>query len=57
MVQSYTKITVKNSTNMMIKDCKKIFVKYHPEFEEIPISDNKMVYELAKRYLYGETVQ
>lgn len=38
-------------TDDMLKKCKQEFLKLHPEFEQIPISYNKIIYETARIYL------
>lgn len=39
----------------MVKECEVIYRKYHPELDEIRISLNKMVYEIARYYRDTDT--
>jgi hypothetical protein len=44
-------IGVKINVKEMINKCKSEFLNHHPEYEEKPISNNKIIYEMAKYYL------
>jgi len=44
-------IFISNDTDEMLKDCVQDYLQHHPEMEQIPISYNKIVYEIAKFYL------
>jgi len=45
-------LTATESVADMIRlECVKEFRRHHPELDEIAISDNKILYELAKYYL------
>lgn len=48
---SYTNIRIKNTTNTLLDDCVNDFLQHHPEFKEIPISRNKIIFEIATIYL------
>ena len=54
MSKSYVKLSVCKSTMEFVEDCKKIFLQYHPEFEHIKITQDKIIYELARWYMSTE---
>ena len=35
----------------MIPQCKEEYLKHHPEMKEVPISNNKILFEVMKHYL------
>lgn len=48
----YEQLKVKSETKkMVIEDCKKELLLHHPELKNMKISQDKLVYELAKFYL------
>lgn len=47
----YISYAVRSDTDKLLKQCLKVFVEDNPEFEQVPISRNKIIYELAKFYL------
>jgi len=47
----YKPIAVRENTYKLIKDCETIFRKTYPEFDEMTLSINKVIYEMAKFYL------
>ena len=44
-------IRVEKDTDGQIKECIKEFLRHHPELNKIPISYNKIIYEISKYYL------
>lgn len=44
-------IRIDSKTYDMVEDCINDFIRHHPEFKEVPISKNKIIYEIAKFYL------
>ena len=52
MVSSVEKLNTK-LWDEYVEECKKEFIKHHPEFEAMPLSYNKIIYEAAKFYLKG----
>ncbi len=46
-------IRILPKTDDLLNECKEEFLKHHPEFEQMTISYNKIVYEMAKFYLSG----
>lgn len=44
-------ITVKKETFDLLDQAKKEFLKHHKEFEQIYISNNKIIYEALQYYL------
>jgi len=44
-------IRIKNNTGHMINECRKDYLKNHPEMVNINITYDKIVYEMAKFYL------
>lgn len=47
-------ITVKidvDDKQLLMKECKKKFLKFHPEMEKVPLSTPKMLHEVIKWYL------
>ena len=49
--KNYKYVALKPEVKEMLSECKKDFLKHHPELEEVFITDNKIVYEMAKYYL------
>ena len=47
----YKQIRVKKDTDELIDDCIAEYLKHHPEMRKIPISRNKIIYEIGKFYL------
>ena len=50
-MNQYKRVVIKSKTTELIECCRKEFLRVHPEFAEIPISYNKIIYEMAKFYL------
>ena len=48
---SYKKVNVDIQTDDLIKDCINDYKRHNPQFEKIPISRNKIIYEVCKYYL------
>jgi len=48
---SYKTIAIKQKSYDLLDDCEFIYRKYHPELVLIPISKNKIIYEVCKFYL------
>lgn len=48
---SYKKVNVDKETDDLIKECIDDYKKHNPQFEKIPISRNKIIYEVCKYYL------
>jgi len=48
---TYSKLTVKKDTRKLLEKCIDEFRTHHPEFDEIPITQNKIIYEVCKFYL------
>lgn len=48
---AYVGIKIKKETNELLDKCLNDFLYHHPEFKEIPISRNKLLYEMALFYL------
>ena len=42
---------IDKDTLEIVELCKKEFIRHHKEFEKIPISFNKIIYEMARFYL------
>jgi len=53
---TYKLLPVKPNTAKAVEACKRIFRHHHPEFDEIPISFNKIIAELCKWYQKDEDV-
>lgn len=52
VTKKYKKLSVTEDVNRMVnKDCRAEFLKHHPELSQMRISENKIVYEIAKYYL------
>lgn len=47
----YKQIRIKDNTNDILNKCVQEFLRHHPELKEIPISRNKIIYEVCKFYL------
>lgn len=47
----YKQVKIKQKTDELIDQCVRSFRYHHPELDEIPISRNKIVYEMAIFYL------
>jgi hypothetical protein len=43
-------IKIKSETDKLLEECIKTFREHHPEFEQMKISRNKIIYEIAKYY-------
>jgi len=48
---NYRKLSVKNKTYELVLECVIEYRKHHKEFDQIPISQNKIIYEMALFYL------
>jgi len=49
---SYIQLSVKEEIAKLIRTrCKEEYLSHHPEMREIYISDNKILYEMARFYL------
>jgi hypothetical protein len=48
---SYKTIAIRPKNYALIDDCELIYRKAHKEFECIPISKDKIIYEICKFYL------
>lgn len=47
----YKQVKITSETDDLIKDCIDEYLRHHPEMKNIPISRNKILYEMAKFYL------
>jgi hypothetical protein len=48
---TYKTIAIKQKTYDYVEDCEFVYRKAHPEFERIPISKEKILFEICKFYL------
>ena len=48
---SYKTIAIKNNVSELLEEAKEEYLKHHPEFKEIPISNNKILFEVLEYYL------
>lgn len=54
-MDQWTNIGVKESIKkMLVDDCKREYIKHHPELEETKITDNKILFEVCKFYLEND---
>ena len=44
-------IVVKKNTFLLLDEAKKEFIRHHKEFENVRISNNKIIYEALQFYL------
>jgi len=51
IIMVYKQVKIKQKTDDLIDQCVKSFRYHHPELDEIPISRNKIIYEMANFYL------
>jgi spore coat protein CotF len=51
MDKTYVVIAVKVKQRETLKECKKEYVKHHPEMGNVKITDDKIIYEIMKYYL------
>ena len=51
MGKEYVKISVRPETKSMLSECKKLYLKHHPELDHVYISEDKMMYEIFRFYL------
>jgi len=52
MVHNYVKLSCSQETKNLILDlCIKLYRQHHPELDHIPISQDKILYEIAIYYL------
>jgi len=52
MVHNYVKLSCSNDTKeLILKSCLDIYRQHHPELDHIPISQDKILYEIAIYYL------
>ena len=51
---SFRPIQVKQECFDMMIICKKIFISYHPEFDEYMVSNHKIISEALKYYIKTE---
>jgi len=49
----YTTFAYDKKLDSALNDCIKLFLDNYPELKSIPISKNKILYELVKFYLKG----
>lgn len=47
----YKQVKIKKETDEIIDQCEKSYRFHHPEFNQINLSRNKIIYEIAKYYL------
>ena len=47
----YMGVKLKRETFDLLQECINDFIGHHPELKHIPISKNKIIYEMAKFYL------
>lgn len=48
---TYKTIAIKPDISILLEKCKEEFLDHHPELQNMPISYNKIIYEIAKFYL------
>jgi len=48
---TYKQVKIKKETDEMIDQCVINYRHFHPDFDHMPISRNKILYEMAKYYL------
>jgi mannosyltransferase OCH1-like enzyme len=48
---NYEKISCRPSTKELFKRCKEEFLKHHPEFEHVFLTEDKIMYEICTYYL------
>ena len=51
MSKQYYQIRVDEDTFHLITICEKLYREHHPELDKIPVSKNKMVFEISVFYL------
>jgi hypothetical protein len=47
----YDKISVKPDTKKLFKDCYKEFLKQHPDYEDVLLSEDFMIRRICRYYL------
>lgn len=53
MSQKYRTLCVKNEITELLSDCEFVYREVHPEFNMVPLSKSKILYEVLKFYLKG----
>lgn len=48
---TYKRPAIKKDTAELLQRCKDEYLKHHKEFLHIPISDDKIIFEMANFYL------
>lgn len=52
MVNNYVKLNIRKDTKeLLLKSCVEEYRKYHPEIDKIPITQDKILYEVCRFYL------
>ena len=54
IIMVYKQVKIKKETDEIIDDCIIIYRSYHPDFDHLHISRDKILYEMAKHYLKFE---
>lgn len=44
-------LKVDKNTDDLLMQCKEEYLQHHPEMRKIPLSRNKIIYEISKYYL------
>lgn len=47
----YKTAKLKTPTQELIEQCKEEYLKHHPEMKQIPLSKDKIIFEIASHYL------
>lgn len=47
----YKQVKIRKNTDEILDDCVKEYLRHHPEMRNIPISRDKIIYEISIHYL------
>lgn len=48
---TYKSVAIREKSYSLLDDCEYIYKKFHPELKLIPLSKDKIIYEVCKFYL------
>lgn len=49
--KTYVKLSIRHNTSELLKNCIKLYRQHHPELNHMPISQDKIIYEICKYYI------
>jgi len=50
-MSNYEKLNIRPDTKKLVENCVLLYLKHHPEMQHIKISQDKIIFEMAKFYL------